>query len=278
LRPQTRDTLIAYTTYPPALICLLIGTVGIASTLIQLALIKPLESVLANAEGIIIGNFTQSIENDITNAIGIDSAAYAAAVNKFLDGTTATVNNDLFTFTDIAANTISNIIVQIYTQIENGVHSTFDSTAFSPPIIEFLRCIIGNKVFALEKSLAWMKENLNLRLLGFSLDMLKLGAINITELATPVGTAAPGNRTADGESGIMARAFESYRTVLRGEMYMFFAFLGAYVLVVLTCIILLIAKSRRTATHVPVEVREVKLKRSLRPRERRGLAGILLHE
>ena len=27
--------------YPPALMCLLIGTVGIAATLIQLALIKP---------------------------------------------------------------------------------------------------------------------------------------------------------------------------------------------------------------------------------------------
>jgi hypothetical protein len=77
LQPQTRDTIawfIAYTTYPPALMCLLIGAVGIAATLIQLALIKPLENVFANAEGIIIGNFTQNIENEITNAIGIDSA------------------------------------------------------------------------------------------------------------------------------------------------------------------------------------------------------------
>ena len=46
--------------------CLLIGTVGIAATLIQLALIKPLESVFANAEGIVIGKFTQNIENEIT--------------------------------------------------------------------------------------------------------------------------------------------------------------------------------------------------------------------
>jgi len=52
--------------HPPALMCLLIGTVGIAATLVQLALIKPLESVFANAEGI---NFTQNIENKITNAI-----------------------------------------------------------------------------------------------------------------------------------------------------------------------------------------------------------------
>jgi len=78
--------------------------------------------------------------------------------------------------------------------------------------------------------------------------VLKLSAVNITELATPVGTAASGNRNADEESGIMARASESYRTVLRGQVYMFSAFLGAYVLVVLTTIILLVFKSRRTAT------------------------------
>jgi len=170
------------------------------------------------------------------------------------------VNNDLFGFTNTAANAIDNTTVQFYTQIENSVHSTFDSTAFSPPIIEFLRCIFGNKVFALEKGLALMKENLNLRLPRVSPDVLKLSAVNIRELATPVGTAASGNRTADEESGIMARAFESYRTVLRGEVYMFSAFLGAYVLVVLTAIVLLIVKSRRTATHGPVEVREVKEK------------------
>jgi len=91
-----------------------------------------------------------------------------------------------------------------------------------------------------------MKENLNLRLPRVSPDVLKLSAVNITELATPVGTAASGNRTADEESEFMARAFESYRTVLRRKVYMFFAVLGAYVLVVLT-IIILVVKSR-TAT------------------------------
>jgi len=210
LRPQTRDTvawLIAYTTYPPALI--------------ELAPIKPLESVFANAQGIIIGKLTQNIENEITNAISTAAA--------YLDDITATVNNDLFGFTNTAANAINNTNVQSYTQIEDGVHSTFDGTA---SIIEFLRCIVGNKVFALEKGLAWMKENLNLRLPRVSPDVLKLSAVNIRELAAPVGTAASGNRTADEESGIMARAFESYRTVLMGEVYMFSAFLGAYVLVV----------------------------------------------
>jgi hypothetical protein len=63
------------------------------------------------------------------------------------------------------ANAINNTIVQFYMQIENGVHPTFDVTAFSARFIESLRCIVGNKVSALaEKGPAWLKENLNLRL------------------------------------------------------------------------------------------------------------------
>jgi len=106
-----------------------------------------------------------------------------------------------------------------------------------------------------------MRENLNLRLLGVSPDVLKLSAVNITELATPVGTAAPGNRTADGESGIMARAFESYRTVLRGGGVHVLRF--PWRLCARRAVILLTVKSRITATHMPVEVREVKEKHVL---------------
>jgi len=95
------------------------------------------------------------------------------------------VNNDPFGLTNTAANAINNTIVQSYTQIENGVYSTFDGTAFSAPIIEFLRCIVGSKVSALEKGLAWLEENLNIRLPRISPDVLKLSAVSITELATP---------------------------------------------------------------------------------------------
>ena len=131
--------------------CLLIGTVGVAAKLIQPALIKPLANVFANAQDIIIGNFTQNIANDINNATAIDSAAYAAAVDKSLDDKTATVNNDLFGFATTATNAIHNSIVQFNQRIESGVHSTFDNAT---PTIEFLHCVVGNKVFALEKTLA----------------------------------------------------------------------------------------------------------------------------
>ena len=101
---------------------------------------------------------------------------------------------------------------------------------------------------ALEKGLAWLKENLDLRLPRVSRDILKLSAVDLTELASPIGAAASlgggrpgsGNRTAAEESGVMVRAFESYRAVPRGVTYMFSTFLGAYVLVVTVTVLLII--------------------------------------
>ena len=75
-------------------------------------------------------------------------------------------------------NAIHNTTVQFYQAIENSVHSTFDNTAFATPIIESPRCVVGNKVFALEKGLTWLKENLNLRLPRVSPNILELGAVS----------------------------------------------------------------------------------------------------
>ena len=61
-----------------------------------------------------------------------------------------------------------------------------------------------------------------------------------------------GNGTAADKSGIMSRAFESYRQVLKGEVLMFSVFLGVYGLVILSAIIVVIIKSRRNISPAPV--------------------------
>ena len=110
-------------------------------------------------------------------------------------------------------------------------------------------------MFALEKALAWLKETLNLRIPRVSPNVLELGAGNVSELATLVSAAAApggGNNTAVDESGIVSRAFESYRKALNGEVLMFSVLLGIYGLVILSTIIIMVVKSRRNASPAPV--------------------------
>ena len=61
-----------------------------------------------------------------------------------------------------------------------------------------------------------------------------------------------GNNVAADKSGIMSRAFDTYRKVLNGEVLMFSVFLGVYGLIILSAIIIVIVKSRRNASPVPV--------------------------
>ena len=68
------------------------------------------------------------------------------------------MNNGPFGFDNTAVDAVNNTIVQFYTSIENGVHSTFGCTAFAAPIIEFLRCVVGGKVFTLEGGLTCLKQ------------------------------------------------------------------------------------------------------------------------
>jgi len=99
-----------------------------------------------------------------------------------------------------------------------------------------------------------------LRLPHVAPDVLTLGAGNVSGLANPVSAASmSGNGTAADadESGIMSRAFESYQDVLKGEVYMFSVFLGAYALVVLSTIVVMMFKSRRNASPGPAAEREM---------------------
>jgi len=83
-----------------------------------------------------------------------------------------------------------------------------------------------------------------LRLPRVAPDVLTLGAGNVSGLANSVRAAAiSSNGTAADESGIMSRAFDSYRTVLNGEVYMFS--------------VIMIFKSRRNASPGPAAEREM---------------------
>ena len=107
------------------------------------------------------------------------------------------------------------------------------------------------------------ETNLNLRLPHVAPDVLTLGTRNVSEVANPESAAAmlggdgSGNGTAADESGIMSRAFESYRDVLTGEVYMSSVFLDAYTLVVLSAIVIMIFKSKRNAYPAPSAEREM---------------------
>lgn len=247
LRPQTTNSIawfIAYVTYPPALMCLLIGVLGIVVVAVQYALIGPLQKEFAQLESVVIGNYTGQIADAINNAIGTDSVTYANDVNGWMDSAAAGINNDLFGFATTASNAVNDTIVRFYDDIEDGVRTAFSGTVLADSVIEFLRCVIGNKIFALEDALVWLKQNMHVNLPHVDPTFLQLKASSVMEMATPIGDAA-GSQNSSGadNSGILANIIDSYRDLLKGEMILFIVFLGLWGVVVISAICILIYHS-----------------------------------
>lgn len=266
LHPQTTNSIawfIAYVTYPPALMCLLIGVLGLIVVAIQFALISPLEKEFNNLGDLIIGNYTTEIADAINNAVQVDSAAYAIAVNSWMDTTSQTINEDVFGFASTATDAINGTVVRFYGDIENGIRNALSGTVFADSVVEFLRCVIGNKILTLAAGLVWLKENMHITLPRVDPAVLQVKSASIMEMATPIGNAAAmQSGDAGQETGVLGRIVVAYKAILKGEMILFGVFLGLWCLVALSgCVILICHRVRRRTPRTGKESLEMTEKR-----------------
>ncbi|KIM27005.1 hypothetical protein M408DRAFT_176396 [Serendipita vermifera MAFF 305830] len=244
LHPRTTNSMawfIAYVTYPPALMCLLIGVLGLVVVAIQYALISPLEQEFDDLGNLIIGNYTDKVVEAINGAVQVDSAAYATEVNSWMDTTTQTINEDVFGFATVASDAINGTVIRFYHDLETGIRDGLSGTVFADSIVELLRCVIGNKILLLETGLAWLKANMHISLPRVDPAFLQVKSASVLEMAGPIGSAAATQST-DGseEAGVLGRIVRAYKTILKGEMILFGVFLGLWCLVALSACVILI--------------------------------------
>jgi len=181
------------------------------------------------------------IAEAITNAVVIDSVAYATEVNGWMDTTSSAINDDVFGFASTASDAINGTVVRFYNDLESGIRGALSGTVFADSVIELLRCVIGNKILALSAGLTWLKANMHVSLPRVDPAFLQLKSISVMEMANPIGDAAARQSTDGGEArGVLGRIVRGYKTILKGEMILFGVFLGIWLLVVLSaCTILL---------------------------------------
>ena len=152
---------ISYTTYPPALVCLLIGLIGLLSVQVQLAAIHPLEAHYTAKASAGVSSFNAQIAAQISSGMTNDSATYAAQVNAHITDVQTTLNNGVFGWVNQTTTSLNNTIVGFYASVQKIVNSTFGGTVLESPAQEFVRCMIGTKVESIENALTFLHENFN---------------------------------------------------------------------------------------------------------------------
>ena len=150
---------ISYTTFPPALVCLLIGLVGLLSVQIQLAAIRPLQAHYAAEASAGVRSFNTQIAAQISSGMMNDSATYAAQVNAHITDVQTTLNDGVFAWVNQTTTSLNNTVVGFYASVQNIVNSTFGGTVLDSPAQEFVRCMLGTKVQSIENALTFLHDN-----------------------------------------------------------------------------------------------------------------------
>ncbi|CCA71114.1 related to plasma membrane fusion protein PRM1-Laccaria bicolor [Serendipita indica DSM 11827] len=250
----------AYITYPPALLCLLIGILGLIAVSIQDALFRRAFNALDNVDDEIAhaigsaGNWTQKITGEIEDAISTDSQKYASAVNSWMENVSGDINNKVFGSAVDAAGNVNQTVVRLYGDIESGVRNAFKGTMFESVGNTLIQKVLGDQVYRIGDAVTWMKNNLHIRLPHVDASRIQLAASDVADIARTVEGAATagGDAAIGGAKSILQKVVDAYEAAVRKERIVFALFIciwGVVVLFALIGLVIRIIKYRKTSVE-----------------------------
>ncbi|KAG8965938.1 plasma membrane fusion protein prm1 [Tulasnella sp. 419] len=221
---------------PPALACLLIGVFGVLSVELQLAAVGPIQRHYSAAVSDSINDFTNTIATNINANMLAQSSSYAKSVNSQIEGLQSNVNNGVFGWVNGTVVPLNNTLQAFYEDIQGAVDKVFGGTVLATPAQEFIRCLIGTKVVALENAFTFMQENFQVQVAPVDPNVLVLSDTAVQEATKPISEAAVGGDTED-NTGLVGRLVNRYVEALEKERLMFMIFLFLWGLVVIMAIL-----------------------------------------
>lgn len=221
-----------YIFHPPALACFLIGLFGLLSVQIQLIAIGPLEAQYAAQVSASVQDLSDTIATQMNNSMYNQSAAYASGINAKVETVQSTINDGLFGWVNGTTTTLNSTLNNFYTDVQNLVGTVFNGTILETPAQDFIKCLIGSKVDAIEEALTFLNQNLNINLPQVNETALVLSPTSVNEITQPIATAAIGGSSSNSQ-GLVGSLVATYVASLKKEQLMFGIFMGLWGVVVL---------------------------------------------
>jgi hypothetical protein len=238
LKPRNHTKLqwfFNYIFHPPAVACLLIGVFGLLLIEVQLLAMGPMVDKYKGQAADSARDFSLFIADSINQSMLNQSAEYAREVNLKVDNVQTTINDGVFGWVGVTTTQINTTINEFYTDLTDGVDKVFGGTILATPASEFIRCLIGSKVDAIENALTFLHDNLKVDMPRVNETVLILSPETVNEASAPIAAAAIGGGGNGGEDdgGLVGRLVNGYANQLKKERITFGIFLGIWGIVVL---------------------------------------------
>ncbi|EIW83225.1 hypothetical protein CONPUDRAFT_101927 [Coniophora puteana RWD-64-598 SS2] len=221
-----------YIFHPPALACFLIGFFGILSVELQLLAVGPLEAKYSAQTAQTVNDLSSTIAAQMNASMYNQSSVYASGINLQVASVQNTINQGVFGWVNGTTTTLNATLNSFYADVTGAVTSVFNGTILENPALDFVNCLIGSKVEALEDALTFLNENLNVDLPRVNESVLVLSPADVNEVTQPITAAAIGGGDGSSSGGVIARLVATYVDSLLKERIMFAVFLGLWGVVV----------------------------------------------
>ncbi|KAK9368067.1 hypothetical protein V1509DRAFT_624164 [Lipomyces kononenkoae] len=146
--------LIAYVTYPPALLVLSMAIASLAAAMIQLYILHQVQS-RSPALALSVGQLT----DDVVTTLQSKAVEWANGTNTALANTQNSLNDDLFGWVWEATSSVNNTLNTFVDDMTSELNTIFGGTPLYTPITDVVNCLITFKIQGIEKGLTWVNEN-----------------------------------------------------------------------------------------------------------------------
>ncbi|KAL1681740.1 hypothetical protein EV122DRAFT_260230 [Schizophyllum commune] len=231
-----------YIFHAPALACFLIGFVGLLSVQIQLIALDPLVDQYNERAAASADTLSNNIATQINGSMYNQSAQYAADVNAQIAEMQQHIDGGVFGWLNTTTVTLNDTLVKFYDTVEDAIEGVFNNTPLEQPVQEFVFCLLGSKIVAIENALTFLHDNIQVELPTLNETVLVLSPDGVKEVSRPISAAALGGGDGgDGEddNGIVNKLVRAYTESLKKERIMFAIFVGLWGVVVLMGLIII---------------------------------------
>ena len=228
----------SYVFHQAAMVCLMVGVLGIFAVELQLLAARPLQAHYSAQVETAINDFSNTIASNLNTNMLAQSKRYADDLNVRINATQSAINDDLFGWVNGTTTQLNATLAAFYEDVQDAVNKVFGNTPLSAPAQEFLRCILGSKIVAIENALTFLHDNLIIDIPTVRDDALMLSQGSVNEVVKPISRAAIGSGGDDGKEGVIGKLVNAYIAALEKERIKFLIFLLLWLaVVVIACVV-----------------------------------------
>lgn len=236
------EWVLAYITSERALIVLGIGLLAVFVCICQLIMLSVLKSKIEKDNGssfLIKGsNITSS------DTFNRDMTRWGTQTNSYINITESYINDEAFGWINKTTTSVNNTVSLMIYDIDETLADIFNGTLLYKPMRTVVKCVIEDKLYAVEKAMTWINEKAQ----------VDIPRINITEIQDSLQyeTQSPVSKFSSTVSDLaeemknaLLKILHTFEKTTMTELYISFGILSLWAVQIPIALLILVFKQQR---------------------------------